>query len=96
MSPTRMAPKKERLGARITPQQKELIQHAAGLSGRSVTDFIVSSAEAAARETIRTYQVIQLTTGGTVNFVEALLNPPSSSGHMEAAARRYLELVDRA
>lgn len=93
MSP--VARKTERFEQRTTSEVRELIERAAELSGRSVSDFILSSAEAAARETIRTYQVIEMTTAGTADFVEALLNPPSSSEPMEAAARRYRDLVDR-
>ncbi|MDO8669863.1 MAG: DUF1778 domain-containing protein [Dehalococcoidia bacterium] len=88
--------KTERFEQRSTSAVRDLIERAADLSGRSVSDFIISSAEAAARETVHTYQVIQMTTAGTANFVQAFLNPPSSSERMEVEARRYMELVDRA
>jgi len=44
--------KKERLEARITPEQKRLIARAAELRGTSVTDFVVVSAQQAAKDTI--------------------------------------------
>lgn len=48
-------PRRERLEARISPEQKALLERAAALEGRSLTDFVVASAQAAAHETIRRY-----------------------------------------
>jgi len=47
----------ERVAARVTPEQKSLLQPAAELTGRSLTDFILSSAQEAAEETPRTRRV---------------------------------------
>ncbi|MCL5962513.1 MAG: DUF1778 domain-containing protein [Chloroflexi bacterium] len=91
-----MAPatiKSERLEARVTPQQKDLIQRAAHLSGRSVTDFIVDSLQSAAEETIRTHQVMELTARSTEAFVNSLLNAPAPNERLRAAARRHRELT---
>ena len=85
--------KRERLEARVTEQQKELIQRAADLSGRSLSDFIVGSLQSAAEETIRSHQIIELTARGTEAFVQSLLNPPAPSERLRAAARRYREFV---
>ncbi|MBI4320891.1 MAG: DUF1778 domain-containing protein [Chloroflexi bacterium] len=92
-----MAPitiKSERLEARVTRQQKELVQRAADLSGRSLTDFIVSSLQSAAEETIRTHQVIELTARDTEAFVSSLLNPPVPNERLRAAARRYRQIME--
>ncbi len=93
MAPT--TTKSKRLEARVTEQQKELLQRAADLSGRSLTDFIVSSLQSAAEETIRTHQVIELTARSTEAFVNSLLNPPAPNERLRAAARRYQELVGK-
>lgn len=85
--------KSKRLEARVTAQQRELIQRAADMSGRSLTDFIVSSLQSAAEETIRAHQVIELTTLGTEAFVNSLLNPPAPNERLRAAAGRYRELT---
>ena len=44
--------KSERLEARLSREQKELLQWAADLEGRSLTDFVVSHAQNAAVQTI--------------------------------------------
>lgn len=85
--------KRERLEARISPEQKALFQRAAELTGRSLTDFVVSSAQAAAEETIRSHEVITLSVRDSVAFVEALLSPPEPNEHLRAAARRYRAFI---
>ncbi|MBI2761725.1 MAG: DUF1778 domain-containing protein [Chloroflexi bacterium] len=86
------AARRERLEARITPEQKALLQQAAGLQGRSVTDFVISSAQAAAEETIRAHQIV-LTAKDSALFVEALLNPPEPNEHLINALRRHREFT---
>jgi len=46
----------ERLEARITAEQKTLIQRAAELEGRSVTDYVIASVQEAARRTVEAHQ----------------------------------------
>lgn len=55
----RMPAKPERLEARNSAGQKVLIQQAAAIEGRSVTDFVIRSAAAAAEETIRTSRIVR-------------------------------------
>lgn len=69
--------KSERLEARLTSEQKELLQLAATLEGRSVTDFVVSNATIAARRTIEEHTIIKLNRADSIAFVESLLNPPT-------------------
>lgn len=68
--------KSERLEARITRQQKELLQRAADLEGRTLTDFVISSASEKALRTITDHTIIKLSQEDTFAFVEALLHPP--------------------
>ena len=84
--------KRERLEARLSPEQKALLQQAADLQGRSLTDFVLSSAQAAAEETIRANQIV-LTARDSTAFVEALLNPPAPNERLRAAARHYHEFL---
>lgn len=81
--------KLERLEARLTREQKELLQQAAELEGRTLTDFVVSSAQAAALRTIQEHTLISLTKRDSEAFVEALLNPPEPGAALLAAAQRY-------
>ena len=55
--PNYSSEKAERLEARLSRQQKELIQHAADLAGRSLTDFILSASQEAANKVIREHEV---------------------------------------
>lgn len=84
---TATVPKRERLEARITAEQKQRIQRAAALAGLSMTDFVVQSAEQAAEQTIRRYEVISLSARDSAAFAEALLNPPAPNDALLAALR---------
>jgi|ERR1044071_3234299 uncharacterized protein (DUF1778 family) len=81
--------KQERLEARITPAQKRLIERAAELRGTTVTEFVVASAQQAAADTIKDFEVLTLRDHARKVFVNAILNPPPPSEPARAAARRY-------
>ena len=87
--------KRERLEARITPEQKALFLRAAHLAGRSLTDFVIGSAQAAAEETIRTHQVLELTARDAEAFLAALRDPPAPNERLRTAADRYRALGSR-
>ena len=81
--------KGERLEARITREQKELLQRAADLEGRTLTDFVVSSAQEKALRTIADHTIIKLSQEDTLTFVETLLHPPEPNVRMLEAAQQY-------
>src|SRR6266849_4974567 len=81
----------ERLEARISSNQKDLFQRAAELQGRTLTDFILSSAQEAAVRTIEAMQIIRLSAQDSRTFAQALLNPRKPNRKLRAAARRYLD-----
>lgn len=85
--------KSERLEARISKEQKEIVQRAAELSGRSLTDFIIDSAMEAAERAIRTHQVLELTARSTAAFTASLANPPAPNDNLRRAAQRYRDFV---
>jgi uncharacterized protein (DUF1778 family) len=64
-----------RIEARTTPDTLAIVRRAAELQGRSVSEFVISAAEQAARATIEDAQIIHLSAADQVRFVEALLNP---------------------
>lgn len=78
-----------RLEARVTDDQKALFQHAADLTGRSLTDFVVSSAQEIAARTVREREVLALSGLDRKVFLDALLNPPPPSKRLRQAASRY-------
>lgn len=81
--------KAERLEARLSRAQKELIQHAADLLGRSLTDFVISSIQEKAKKVIREHEVITLTAKESKDFVNSLINPPLPNAALKKAAQRY-------
>lgn len=89
------AEKAERLEARLSRKQKELIQHAADLAGRSLTDFILSASFDAANKVIREYEVITLTAQESENFVNALMSPSAPNLALQKAAKRYRDFSDQ-
>jgi uncharacterized protein (DUF1778 family) len=87
--------KAERLEARLTPEQKDLLQQAAALEGTSVTDFVVRSACQAAAQSIHDHSRLVLTVRESRDFVETLLNPPAPSDTLRAAAERHKRVAVR-
>jgi uncharacterized protein (DUF1778 family) len=85
--------KRGRLAARINPEQKELLQRAADLQGRSLSDFVIETAQRAAEEVIREHEVIRLSIRDSQAFVNALLTPPAPSDRLRVAFARYREEV---
>ena len=87
--------KTARLEARVTPEQKELFQKAATILGRSLTDFVVSSAQEAAVRTVRERQILTLGEKDRQAFVSALLDAPEPGPRLRKAARRYAKAATR-
>lgn len=88
--------KAERLEARLTVEQKELLQRAASLQGRSLTDFVIDSAQAAALRTVREYEILRLNARDSEAFVTALLDAPEPGERLKAAYGRYRQRADSA
>lgn len=78
-----------RLEARISQETKALVQKAADLEGRTLTDFVVSSVQAAAYKVIEQHQTLKLGLEDSEAFVKAVLNPPQPNEALKSAALRY-------
>ena len=85
--------RRERLEARITADQKALIQRAAELEGRSVTDYVVSSVQDAAKRTVEAHDIIVLNAAESRAFVDGLLNPSPVNARLQDSLRRYRALT---
>jgi uncharacterized protein (DUF1778 family) len=83
----------ERLEARISRDQKALVQRAAELQGRTPTDFVIASVHEAALRVIAQTQTIRLSAREGRAFAEALLNPREPNARLKASAQRYLKLT---
>lgn len=80
--------KTERFEARLTEAQKELFERAAAVTGRSMTDFVLSSAAETARHVLLQWQTLQLSADDSRRFAEAILAAPAPNEHLRAAAAR--------
>jgi uncharacterized protein (DUF1778 family) len=82
-----------RFDARLNEYQKLLIQRAADLEGRTMTDFVLHSAEAAAEKTIERRDILVLTARETEAFVDAILNPPEPNPALLKAFREHRKKI---
>ena len=83
----RMRYKGYRFDARLNGDQKQLIQRAADMEGRSMTDFVIESAQAAAKRTLEDRTTLVLRTyprNGATFYVAALLNRKRQAGFCAA------------
>jgi uncharacterized protein (DUF1778 family) len=79
----------ERLEARVTADQKNLIEHAAALQGRTVTDFVLSSIQDTARRVIEEHHRIDVSLNDAHAFVEALVAPQPVNDRLHDTVCRY-------
>jgi uncharacterized protein (DUF1778 family) len=80
------AAEQKRLDVRTTAEVRELIEQAAAVSGRSMTDLILAGAMKEAQAVIDSANVIRLSREAQACFAEALLVPPRRNA---ALARAY-------
>lgn len=78
-----------RLEARVSAAQKSLLQRAAALSGRTLSEFVVASAQDAANKVIQDHAAIELSRLEQIAFVTTLLDPPKPSARLRRAAAAY-------
>ncbi len=85
--------KNARLEARITGEQKELIERAAAYEGRSVSDFVVATVQEAAKTVIQEHELLRLNSSQSREFVETFLNAPEPNEALQQAADEYRQDV---
>ncbi|MFN4088525.1 MAG: DUF1778 domain-containing protein [Alphaproteobacteria bacterium] len=81
----------ERLEARVTAEQKSLIERAAALQGRTLTDFVLTSVQDAARRAIEEHHQLALSVRDSEAFVDGLMNPQPVNDRLRDTVRRYRE-----
>ena len=92
MAAVALTAKTERMEARLTPEQKDLLRRAAELEGQTFTDFVISVAQMAAERAIERHQIMRLTAKETQAFVNAYLNPREPGDVLKKYAKREREL----
>ena len=85
--------KTARLEARITREQKDLIERAAAYEGRTLSDFVVNTVQEAAKSVIREHEILRLSGSQSRCFVEMLLGPPEPNKTLQEAAEAYRQDV---
>jgi uncharacterized protein (DUF1778 family) len=85
--------KTERLEARVPVFLKRIIQRAADLQGRTITDFVISSLDKSARETVREHEVMKLSAEDSRIFAQALIDPPKPNTALRRAFTAHSKMV---
>jgi uncharacterized protein (DUF1778 family) len=84
--------KTARIEARTSDAVRELIEQAALLQGRSISEFVVNMASEGARRTIDEHNRIKLSQRDQVEFAKSLLHPKPAPDSLKRAMQRHAEL----
>jgi uncharacterized protein (DUF1778 family) len=85
----------DRLGFRLDEQTKALIERAAQLERRKVSDFCVSAISDAARRTIAQHETLLLSELDRTAFFKALEHPPKPSERLVRAFADHARRVQQ-
>jgi uncharacterized protein (DUF1778 family) len=83
----------ERLGFRLDEETKDLIERAAYLSRRKVSDFCVTVLTDTARRTIAEHETLSLSERDRKAFFDALVNSPKPSERLVHALAEHKRRV---
>lgn len=83
----------ERLGFRLDEATKDLIERAAFLSRRKVSDFCVTALTDTARRTIIEHETLALSERDRAAFFDVLLDPPAPSERLRRAMAEHKRRV---
>jgi uncharacterized protein (DUF1778 family) len=87
--------REERLGFRVDEPTKALIERAAQLERRKLTDFCMTALIDAARRTIAEHETIVLSERDRATFFDTLVNPPTPSKRLQRAFAEHKRRVVR-
>jgi uncharacterized protein (DUF1778 family) len=82
-----------RLEARISTELHTLLKRAAEIEGRTMTDFVVTAVQVAARQTVERADVLSLSLADQQLFAESLLSPPKPTSALKRAFARRRKLL---
>ena len=86
---TERTAKSERLAARLSPEQKEVVERAAALAHQPVSQFVIASAMRAAQEMIQQHDLIILSARDSAAIMQALLHPEPAGPALKSLAEHY-------
>jgi uncharacterized protein (DUF1778 family) len=84
----------ERLGFRVDEPTKALIERAARLERRKVTDFCMTALKEAARRTIAEHETLVLSERDRAVFFDVLANPPEPNARLRRAFAEHKRRVE--
>lgn len=85
---------KARFDTRLPKEQKEYFEYAANLGGfRSLTEFIVFSAQQQASVIVESRNIFLASKKDREIFFDAIMNPPKPNNALKKAASRYKEAL---
>jgi uncharacterized protein (DUF1778 family) len=84
-----------RLEARLPASVYALLERAAALQGRTLSDFVVSAAHDAAQRTIQDERIIRQCVEDQTRFAQALIDPPAPNAALARAMRRHARHVEQ-
>jgi uncharacterized protein (DUF1778 family) len=87
--------REERLGFRLDGPTKALIERAAELERRKLTDFCMTVLTDAARRTIAEHETLVLSERDRAVFFDTLVNPPAPSERLQRAIVEHKRRVAR-
>ena len=85
----------QRLGFRLDEKTKDLIERAAHLERRKLTDFCVTALADAARRTIAAHETLLLSEHDRRTFFDVLINPPKPSRRLVRALTQHRRRIAR-
>lgn len=85
--------REERLGFRVDESTKALIERAAQLERRKLTDFCMTALTDAARRTIADHETLVLSERDRTVFFDALVNPPKPNERLRRAFAEHKRRV---
>ncbi len=77
----------------MSREVKRLLKRAADLQRRTLSDFVLTTAQEAAQRTIEERTILRLSERDRDVLIAALLNPPAPSARLVKAAERHRQLT---
>jgi uncharacterized protein (DUF1778 family) len=84
-----------RLGFRVDATTKRLVERAARLERRKVTDFCLTALTDAARKTLERHESLSLSEADRAAFFDALVHPPKPNARLRRALRAEESRIGR-
>ncbi len=94
MATAKSTSKSARIETRVSQEQKDLIERAAAVSGRTVSEFVLAHVEVAAKQVIEEHEKLHLDQTQSRILVDALLAPKKPNKRLKLAVEGYRKRVE--